>query len=197
MRFLFRSLALIFTAVFAATLLIRSQAASYPDLEQLLLPPTNCEMPCFLGIQPGVTRAGEATTILENHPWVGDVRNVGAGDRQVSSIRFDWSTDAPDFLFSFRDNALELSYGTEVVTGITLSFQASTGDVWRVITTRHTLDGQLLGEFIAVDGANCIEDMKAFYNAPPERIYYRVSTSTAYRMPYRPVRYRSNALRCD
>lgn len=40
------------------------------DLRAFLLPPDGCAMPCWAGIQPGVTTAEEAMAILRAHPWV-------------------------------------------------------------------------------------------------------------------------------
>lgn len=40
------------------------------DLRALLLPPEGCFMPCWAGIQPGVTTVDEAMAILRAHPWV-------------------------------------------------------------------------------------------------------------------------------
>lgn len=37
---------------------------------EMLLIPGDCTSPCFLGIQPGVTRVNEAMNILEASPWV-------------------------------------------------------------------------------------------------------------------------------
>lgn len=175
--------------------LIRTQQEDHPDLEALLVPQPGCEMPCFLGIRLGETHAGEAIAILEAHPWVGDVRISGIGERQTGSIRFDWSPDAPRFLFGFRANTLELEYGTELVSGVSLYFHAQTGDLWRVLNTNITPDGDPLVAYIRVDGPNCLHNPKAFYTAPPERVFYRTMPNN-HPVPYVPLSERSSALRC-
>ncbi len=182
--------------LFGLIVLICAQQEDHTDLEALLVPQPGCDMPCFLGIRIGETHAGEAVAILEAHPWVGDVRTTGTGERQTGSIRFDWSPDAPRFLFSFRENALELEYGTEVVSGVSLHFHAQTGDLWRVLNNNHAVNGDPLAAYIRVDGPNCIHNPKAFYNAPPERVFYRTMPHN-HPVPYVPLSERSSALRCN
>lgn len=192
MRLLIR-VGLALTVAFLALLaLIRAQPEEYATLDALLVPPDGCAMPCFLGIRIGETHTADAIAILQEHPWIADVEHTGAGERQVSSIRFRWSMDAPRYVGSFRDNVLEVGYGTETISGITLHLFMPTGDVWRFLNVR-TVDGVPLAAYIRVDGANCQNNPTAYYHATAERLYYR---SGGQPVPYVPVRERPRAFRC-
>ena len=105
----------LFSALIA---LIHAPPERHPALEALLIPPSGCRMPCFIGIRPGHTSAQQAVELLRAHPFVGEVQVVGAGERQLSSVRWQWSPDAPPGIAGFRDNTLEVNRDT--VTGITL-----------------------------------------------------------------------------
>lgn len=62
------------TAVWALPILIlRAQPYKAGDLRAFLTPPAGCPAPCFLGVQPGITRLDEAQIILEAHPWIARV----------------------------------------------------------------------------------------------------------------------------
>src|SRR5262249_53188186 len=64
-------------------------------LRVFLLPPEGCAMPCWLGIQPGMTTYDQAIEILEAHPWVGRV--IAGPPAQATRIFFQWNDQAPDF----------------------------------------------------------------------------------------------------
>jgi hypothetical protein len=177
---------------FVLMMLIRAQPEHYDTLDALLVPPAGCTMPCFLGIRIGETDAAEAIDILQTHPWIDSVEHMGAGDRQVSSIRFHWSPDAPRYVGSFRENILEVGYRTEEISAITLHLFVPTGDVWRFLNTR-TVGGTRLASHIRVDGANCQNNPLSYYSAAPERLYYRAGGQPH---PYVPMRERPRAFRC-
>ncbi|MEM6528698.1 MAG: hypothetical protein AAF653_10410, partial [Chloroflexota bacterium] len=137
MRLLWRAI-LILTAVNLTLIAsIRAQDEHYPALESVLMPPADCNMPCFLGIEIGETRASEAIAMLEAHPYVGDVQLHDADDRQVYSVRWYWAEDAPRYLAGFRNNVMELD-AREVVSGMTMYVFIPTGQVWRYIDTHTT-----------------------------------------------------------
>lgn len=155
--------------------IIEQQHEYYPDLAALMMPPDGCEMPCFLGIRLGETRADDAVAILEAHSWVSDVQYSGVGDRQTGSIRWRWSFDAPIYFNSFRDNVLSLDYQTEVVTGITLRLDHPTADVWRMAQMTVAGDGMPLSTYLRVDTPNCIYDPLQFWSHPSQRVFYTSS----------------------
>lgn len=182
-------------ALLIPIVVIRMQPETRPELEQLILPPPDCAMPCFLGIRIGQTNSQEAMAILNDHPWVSDVVPATTGSGQTGTVYFEWSVDAPKLLGGFRSNTLELGYRTERVESITLYLFAPTGDVWRLLESNHTLDGRPLSDFIRVDGANCQNTPYDYYTAAPQRLLYR-PFANEHPTPYVPVRERPRALRC-
>lgn len=65
--------ALALTGIFAAALAL-THALPYngDNVQALITPPADCAMPCWNGVQPGVTTVGEAVAILEADPTVAD-----------------------------------------------------------------------------------------------------------------------------
>jgi len=53
--------------------LIRTQPFDDHDVRVVMMP-NDCEMPCFIGIQPGVTTYRQAMVILESHFWVSELQ---------------------------------------------------------------------------------------------------------------------------
>jgi hypothetical protein len=86
-------MSLVFSAV---ALLIQMQPHDNPDLRGFLLS-QSCEMPCFMGIQPGVTTVEEAVKLLQTSSWVervkGDPTTLG-----ISAITWTWSENKPAFI---------------------------------------------------------------------------------------------------
>jgi hypothetical protein len=85
------------------------------DLRDLLMPPTGCASPCFLGIQPGVTSRREAIALLRAHPWVTSVEAEGP------AVIWQWRDDLTVFatanepmFFSFMDVVSEIHVDTRV-----------------------------------------------------------------------------------
>ncbi len=78
-------------ALYALILLIRAQPYDDADLRDLLMPP-DCQMPCFLGIRPGVTSVEEAVNLLQRHQWVSSVV------QQYGEVRWFWNGRQPTFL---------------------------------------------------------------------------------------------------
>jgi hypothetical protein len=110
-------------------------ARPYDDsaLRALLASPTDCPMPCFIGIRPGVSAADEALAILEAHGWIGDVEL--AYDRvtgQPNAAIWNWSGSQPnliqDTLYGrpYRGN-LRIQDG--IVTAIWIPTTITAGDL--------------------------------------------------------------------
>jgi hypothetical protein len=76
--------------------LIRAQPYDDYDLRTVLLP-TNCTMPCFMGIRPGVTTMEEAVQLLRASGWVAQVQDdpstVG-----FNAITWTWNERRPAFI---------------------------------------------------------------------------------------------------
>lgn len=63
---------ILFSLFAAGVLLVRAQPHHDHDVSGLLMS-DDCAMPCFMGIKPGETTAGDATKLLENHDWVQNI----------------------------------------------------------------------------------------------------------------------------
>jgi hypothetical protein len=108
---------LLLTLFFSACIgLIRAQPYDDSELRTFLAPPDGCPRPCFMGIRPGVTRAEEATAILEAHEWINTVsRYEATEDVGIVSLTATWSGRQPDFIdssvalwLSVRDNSIQM-----------------------------------------------------------------------------------------
>lgn len=86
------------TALFVALLgALHLQPYDDSGLRALVTPPDDCAAPCFMGIQPGITRAGEAVALLWAHEWVGEVREF-TSPRGRRTIYWTWSGQQPDLI---------------------------------------------------------------------------------------------------
>jgi hypothetical protein len=59
----------------ALLMFVHQQPDQLSDLQDFLLPPTDCAVPCFLGIRPGVTSLVAAIEALRANPWIRSVVN--------------------------------------------------------------------------------------------------------------------------
>lgn len=100
-RLLFPSAAVLTVTLMAVIVLIRLQPYDDRGLDAALHP-TNCQMPCFLGIQPGATDAETAESRLAEHDWIayfdrypiGEARTEGFSD----TYRVYFTETRPSFL---------------------------------------------------------------------------------------------------
>lgn len=118
--------------VFAGALtLVRAREYDDSDL-RAIFSPTDCTAPCFLGIRPNVTRADDALTLLESHPWVESVNVIRSS--VIQRLTWRWNGSQPAFLSSADPIADAGSLDVErgVVTAITVASQIRMGDVWLV-----------------------------------------------------------------
>lgn len=88
----FQFAALLTALLFVPMLLIRAQPNNDRVLRAFLTPPSDCPAPCFMGIQPGVTTAGAALTLLEQHEWVHEVNIM------ETPISWTWSGRQPAWI---------------------------------------------------------------------------------------------------
>ncbi|HLU10082.1 MAG TPA: hypothetical protein VK003_10485 [Oceanobacillus sp.] len=122
-------LALALTGIFAASLaLTHAQPYNGEDLIALITPPANCAMPCWNGIQPGVTTANDAAAILQADPNVADVLVL------PGKISWWWNgeqsslLDASGRAFHGRMETAMVN-GQETITSIVLDTNVLLGDV--------------------------------------------------------------------
>ena len=66
-------LMLIMLSLFAAGVLLVHAQPHNDDTVQGLLISNDCAVPCFIGIKPGETTAGDAVKLLESHEWVQNI----------------------------------------------------------------------------------------------------------------------------
>ena len=67
------------------------------DLNAFLTVTTDCILPCFIGVLPGVTLAGDALELLRQHEWIRDAR-MNASGQGYGDIRWDWSGAQPNLI---------------------------------------------------------------------------------------------------
>lgn len=120
---------LVVTALFAITLsLTHAQAYNNRELQALITPPIACAMPCWNGIQAGVSTVHEAAALLANDPTVSDYR-VSEG-----KISWWWNGDQSALLdatgraFHGRMETAIVN-GEETVTSVVLDTTVLMGDV--------------------------------------------------------------------
>ena len=64
------------------------------DLRAFLLPPENCDIPCFMGVRPGVMVSERALAALQAHEWVEEIYLPMDG----FFSEWSWSEAAPPFV---------------------------------------------------------------------------------------------------
>lgn len=104
----------IWSAIIAAEMLFPYRDAQAQDFMRAA---ENCGGSCLLGIQPGITRAGDAMRQLQAHPWVSSVRQnaPGSGYAQIS---WDWSGLQPAGIDSTRQGRITFYWDDENVIAL-------------------------------------------------------------------------------
>ena len=88
-------LMLLVPLLFSGALLVLRAQPIKDEVRRFLLPKESCAMPCWQGIQPGVTRIEQASHLLSSNPWVKHVQIV---ERPPSTyVYWDWSDQKPGF----------------------------------------------------------------------------------------------------
>jgi hypothetical protein len=139
--------ALALTGIFAAALaLTHAMPYNGDDLQALITPPANCAVPCWNGVQPGVTTVNEAVAILQADPTVADYL-VSPG-----KISWWWNgeqsplLDATGRAFHGRME-YALVNGQDTITSVVLDTNVLMGDVRLTLgepeaLTLYTVHGQ-------------------------------------------------------
>lgn len=83
---------LLFVGLIGATRL----PADDDSLARTVYQPTDCPLPCFMGIRPGVTRVDHALDLLRTHDWI-DHYSIYAGNL-TSFYELHWSGAQPDYI---------------------------------------------------------------------------------------------------
>jgi hypothetical protein len=120
-------LSLLFAALVG---LIRVRPYDDQPVRSELAAPEGCEMPCFLGIQPGVTTAAEAIGILQQHPWIKQLYldpDISQRQRPIA-MWWQWSGQQPDYVASSSNGMLVST--NDIVAMIAIQTTVPYGDVW-------------------------------------------------------------------
>lgn len=119
---------LLLAAVFSLVLsLVCLQPYANPDVAAFLTPPAGCEMPCWLGIRPGVTDLLAAIRLLEASPWVDHV--YPPYDSINGFVHWDWN---PRFSLADRESPGIIFARNGIVRSIELNTDIAFGDLWLV-----------------------------------------------------------------
>jgi hypothetical protein len=105
--------------------LARAQPGNEAALRALFTPPPGCPAPCWEGIQLGTTTKEEALTILDAHPWIGQ---IFAWDTQIS---WHWSGQQPALLDGQRDGLIGVR--GDVVRLLRLQTRVRFGEFWTLL----------------------------------------------------------------
>lgn len=133
-------------ALFASSLaLIRAQPYDNPALD--FFGADDCEMPCWQGIQLGVTPADAALGVLNAHPWTQPSMMAGASFAMQTFTTWTWTESFPypqqdvtnNPSFHIPDGTLgigaspRLRVAAPVATGIHLGTGLRLADVWLLL----------------------------------------------------------------
>ncbi len=115
--------------------LIHTQIYDDHTIRAILLP-TDCNSPCFMGIQPGVTRVKDAYALLTANPWVGEISShIDAGCCTIA-INWKWNGKQPAILDG-GENAIYVAFkpvtGEQIVQNIVLHTRIEAGNAVLVL----------------------------------------------------------------
>ncbi len=132
--YLYSRLALLILGIFAGGVaVIHAQPYNNHALHDFLTPPGSCTMPCFMGIQPGVTHGDEAVALLRADAWVGsvEVHTLMPDDSFESSpvgvVQWTWSGRQPEWIDAAQEGSLALE--SNIVSNIRVQATVPLGDV--------------------------------------------------------------------
>lgn len=126
-RSLFQT-AVLLSLISSGALIVAMSQPPDPALRAFLLP-DDCTMPCWAGIEAGVTPVTTAVAVLETHPWVSDVRLAYNADGQNGIVRWTWTSDMP---FAPPDADAYLYISANRVSEIELETTIPLGAIWLV-----------------------------------------------------------------
>jgi hypothetical protein len=111
---------------------IRAQPYDDTTLDPLLTPPAGCAMPCFIGVQPGVTTWDDSIGILESNQWVEGVYTA------ANTIDWLWNGRQPaifDTSSQFFQGRVEFGNidDSHRITTIAIKSTLTFGDLWLVL----------------------------------------------------------------
>jgi hypothetical protein len=128
---LYARFALTFFAPLAVVLLlIRAQPYDDHELRALLMP-TDCEMPCFMAIRPGITSGNDALMLLNANEWVKQVEvypvKLPAAYGSHPGAVWTWNGSQPAWIDASQPGVLTIENG--LVSNIRLQSTIHLGEV--------------------------------------------------------------------
>lgn len=96
---------------------IHAQPYDDSQLRAFLTGPEDCQLPCFMGIRPGVTTIEEATMILTTHEWVGEIQVIYNRFGRPYQAQWSWSGLQPAFIDGSKQAYVVASEGVIELIG--------------------------------------------------------------------------------
>lgn len=98
-RLVARWMVILFSLFAVGVLLVHAQSHNDHEVSGLLMS-EDCAAPCFLGIKPGDTIAGDAVKLLESHEWVQNIEAKYTDFGQSANtfwgyVYWQWKADSP------------------------------------------------------------------------------------------------------
>ncbi len=113
--------------------LIRAQPYDDHALQATLMT-SDCQMPCFMGIHPGVTPVDEAVQILVHSNWVSRIKILDDVYQKTTTpkrlVLWDWSGKQPAWI---QDDEAELAATDGRVTEITIAMDVRLMDMMLIL----------------------------------------------------------------
>ncbi|MAS36704.1 MAG: hypothetical protein CL610_22055 [Anaerolineaceae bacterium] len=141
MPFKLLRLTALLTVIFAGVIgLLRVPQRDDPLMQTFLIPPEDCESPCFLGVQPGTTTIRDAVAHFEANHWLNEVTQSGQFYDLVwsGSQPLFVDTGAPTYFMSETDRVGELRVRTHLRLGDILAVLDQPDAVYSRITQSGT-----------------------------------------------------------
>lgn len=92
--------------------------------------------PCFLGIQPGETRASDAFILLEHHEWVGELYLYRGMESDSGFLQWTWSGAQPSYIDD--TNRASLWFQGGIVDWVRVDLNLTFGDIWLLLDAPQT-----------------------------------------------------------
>ncbi len=88
-------------------------------IEAFMISEDNCYGECLLGIRPTITTVRDAMIILNEHEWVGEVRQVAPGSG-YGQITWQWSGQQPSLIDASREGRLTFYWESDITRNLYL-----------------------------------------------------------------------------
>lgn len=107
---------------------VNARPYNNPDLRIFLQEAQSCEIPCWEGIQPGVTSVSEIQLLLENHAWVREITFTPTTEPDSGFVTWTWDQPPASLIDTTRQGEAGINDG--IVSWLQIPTAVSFGDVW-------------------------------------------------------------------